>query len=136
VIVVEILLVLAVMAAVGYPIFVQPKPAVVVEDGDAFHKLVVAKESAYVALKDLEFDYKTGKLDEEDYDQLKSRYEAEAVSVLKQMDVAQKKGPVSKEGGEQSDRQQKAGGVFCTSCGTQASAADKFCRSCGTRIER
>ncbi|MBI3793736.1 MAG: zinc ribbon domain-containing protein [Nitrospinae bacterium] len=117
---VEILLVLVVMTAIGYPLFVQPKAVEVTEDGDEYHRLVSAKESAFVALRDLEFDFKTGKLDEEDYDQLKSRYESEAVAVLKEIDANQK----------------PTDAIFCTSCGAKAEAKDKFCRSCGSHIPK
>lgn len=48
--------------------------------------LVARKEAALSALKDLEFDYRTRKLSEEDYEELRAVYRVEAAEVLKAMD--------------------------------------------------
>ncbi|MBI3581341.1 MAG: zinc ribbon domain-containing protein [Nitrospinae bacterium] len=131
-IIVELLLVSAVLAAIGYPLFVQPKSAVrTSEDGDEYHKLIAKKEAAFVALKDLDFDHKTGKIDDADFDQLKARYEDEAVAVLKRIDGVGGASPAFRKasGGEQA-------GIFCTSCGTQAKAGDRFCGNCGAKLSK
>ncbi len=44
------------------------------------------KESLYSALKEIDFDFSTGKLSKEDYDELEKRYKAEAVFILKEID--------------------------------------------------
>lgn len=83
----EIFMVVAVLAAIGYPLIAPPTMrAETIREGDEYHKLLYAREAAYLTLKDLEFDYKTGKLDEDDYRQLKRRYEGEAVAILKHID--------------------------------------------------
>jgi hypothetical protein len=137
-ILVEVLLVLAVLTAIGWPIFVQPNTiADVAEDGDEYHKLIASKESAFVALKDLDFDHKTGKIDDEDYDQLKDRYETEAVSVMRRIDTLEKN-PPPVESAETSEGVKTSArtGIFCTSCGTQAEAQDCFCRTCGSPLKK
>lgn len=48
--------------------------------------LVLEKESVYASLKELEFDYQTGKLSREDYEGLRSQLESIAVSLLKKAD--------------------------------------------------
>lgn len=48
--------------------------------------LVLKKESVYASLKELEFDYQTGKLSREDYEGLRSQLESIAVSLLKKAD--------------------------------------------------
>lgn len=130
--VVEVLLALAVMAAIGYPLFVKPSLAEGdVDEGDERHKLLSAKDAAFVALKDLEFDYKTGKIDEADYASLKSRYEAEAVKVMKGLDNAikgQSAAPTAKRGAEKAR--------FCASCGVKADVDDRFCAACGHPIKK
>jgi hypothetical protein len=138
-IIVETLLLLAVLAAIGYPIFAgQKAPAEsIVDDGDERHKLVSAKESAFVALKDLEFDYKTGKIDDGDYDMLKNQYEAEAVAILKKIDSAER---VSSPGGAavfakpSGTGEKKAGVAFCPSCGNKVGKNDRFCSGCGAPL--
>jgi hypothetical protein len=42
------------------------------------------KEAVFTALNEIEFDYRTNKLDDEDYEKLKGRYQREAVSLLVQ----------------------------------------------------
>ncbi|HSE83369.1 MAG TPA: hypothetical protein VLB01_02330, partial [Thermodesulfobacteriota bacterium] len=49
-------------------------------------KLHTRKEALYTALKEFDFDYNMGKLSKEDYEELKSRYTAQAVGVLKEID--------------------------------------------------
>ena len=49
-------------------------------------ELVARKASLLQNLRDLEFDYETGKLSEEDYDRLKRQHEREAVKVMKKLD--------------------------------------------------
>ncbi len=49
--------------------------------------LDLAKERVLLTLKDLEFDHEMGKISEEDYVDLKARYEAEAVAVIEQLDA-------------------------------------------------
>ena len=40
-----------------------------------------------MSLKDLDFDFETGKLSKEDYQGLRKKYEAETIDVLKQIDA-------------------------------------------------
>lgn len=130
--IVEVLLALAVMAAIGYPLFVKPSLAEGdVDEGDERHKLLSAKEAAFVALKDLDFDYKTGKIDEADYAALKARYEAEAVRVMKRLDNAAKEQPAAPAGGRAGEKVR-----FCPDCGVKADADDRFCAACGKPLKR
>jgi cytochrome c-type biogenesis protein CcmI len=50
--------------------------------------LVLKKKSVYASLKELEFDYRTGKLSRQDYEGLRSDLESIAVSLLRQADRA------------------------------------------------
>jgi hypothetical protein len=138
-VVIEVLMLLAVVTAVGYPIFVETKVETDQdEEGDERHKLIAAKESALIALKDLEFDYKTGKIDEDDYVQLKNRYEAEAVAVLKKMDQVEHT-PLPTKMNIPIRREQpaeKGGQVFCTTCGKKAQPKDRFCAGCGAPLRK
>ncbi len=46
------------------------------------------KEEAYAAIKEAEFDWQMGKLSEEDYRLLRTRYEARALEAIAQLDQA------------------------------------------------
>jgi hypothetical protein len=49
-------------------------------------ELIARRDAIYAALKDAEFDRETGKLAEEDYQFIRTRYMAEAAQVLRQID--------------------------------------------------
>ncbi len=84
----EILLVAAVLVFIGYPLFRRPAEQKTLKEGDDYHNLLYAKEAAFMALKELDFDYDTGKVGEEDYRKIKKQYEGEAVAIIKQIDEA------------------------------------------------
>ncbi len=48
--------------------------------------LTAKKEAAFVVLEELEKDYNEGKISDEDYEGLKSKYEAEAMRILKKIE--------------------------------------------------
>jgi hypothetical protein len=72
---------------------------------------------ALAALKEIEFDRATGKLSETDYEQLKTRYTAHALAVLRAADGS----PPS---------------VLprCPGCGPRPEPDALFCSSCGSRV--
>ena len=84
----EILLVGLVLFGIGYPLFMRPKEVKTVDEGDEYHKLLYAKDAALLAIKELDFDYDTGKVGDEDYKQIKRQFESEAVAIMKQLDEA------------------------------------------------
>jgi len=86
----EIFVIGAVLFGIGYPLFMQPKEVTTGNEGDEYHNLLYAKDAALLAIKELDFDYDTGKVGEEDYKQIKKRFEAEAVAILKRIDKAEK----------------------------------------------
>jgi hypothetical protein len=48
--------------------------------------LYIQREGLYATLKELDFDHETAKLLDEDYRELRARYSAEAIRVLKRID--------------------------------------------------
>jgi len=67
-----------------------------------YHQLLMAKENAYATIKDIRFDYKAGKISEEDYAELIARYEREAMGILKKIDACKKN--LQKKAGQQKKR--------------------------------
>jgi hypothetical protein len=49
--------------------------------------LYVIRDVAYDTLRDLEFDFSMGKMAENDYRELKSRYQGEAAEILRQIEA-------------------------------------------------
>jgi len=115
---------------VGYPLFTDEErwkklPKKTPSRGD---ELKARKDLALSAIKELEFDFQTGKLSPEDYSSLRSRYEAEAVEAMKALDGIQKGGKKfkTKKGAE--------GKLICSSCGEEVPSSSRYCSNCGTRF--
>lgn len=86
----EGLLVALVLIIIGIPLFRQPVKEKTMSEGDEYHNLLYAKDAAFMAIKELDFDYETGKMGKEDYREIKKKYEGEAVAIMKQIDEAEK----------------------------------------------
>ena len=88
-------LMIAVLTAgfVFYPLF-RTQTRVPAGVNETWEELLTRRDNLYTTIKDLEFDYLAGKLDEPDYHQLRAKYEAEAIQVLHQLDAWQSTQPV------------------------------------------
>jgi predicted nucleic acid-binding Zn ribbon protein len=123
---------------------------------DSSSSQVSRRESVLAALRDLDFDFKTGKVSEEDYQPLRAQLLAEAAQYiesekntdekLEALIQARRKAP-QKIKCEHCGTPMEADQKFCSKCGTVAKTeacpscgkkirvGDTFCSSCGTKIE-
>lgn len=139
--VVEVLIFISAMFFVGYPIFkksgIKGRELAV---NEALGELIHKKEAVYTSIKDLDFDYRTGKLSEDDYNELKDRYELEALHILKDIDDSGKKKTTVDEAKikqilpESSEPITDKDFIFCPKCGTKAKIGDNFCFKCGAKL--
>jgi rubrerythrin len=84
-----------------------------------------------MSLRDLDLDFRTGKVAEADYNIMKAKYEHEAIEVLRQLDhISDKKNAKSKSS-EKAHLLKNQKEIFCSKCGHKASKSDKFCSICG-----
>jgi hypothetical protein len=149
---------LAIYFAVS-PLFKAGRASLVLED-DKLVELLGRKDSVLQAIKDLEFDYRVGKISQEDYERLDQRLRRQAIGLLQQIE---KVAPASASLDEQLEtiiaqfRQTSrastsvTNGVpasapsaaqspvgqsprFCIQCGKPVEAGHKFCAYCGTPI--
>ena len=74
------------VAVVFYPLFQKRQRALQLESESALEDLIAQKDEVYTAIKDLEFDYMANKLTDEDYQELRGKYEAEAILILQQIE--------------------------------------------------
>lgn len=95
------------------------------------------KASVYSAIKDIEFDYRMGKLSKEDFEALRQQYKAEAVELLKKIDRIRSE----KAGSQRIFSRKKAGAdatagatQYCWMCGTAVTQSDRFCANCGNKL--
>jgi rRNA maturation endonuclease Nob1 len=138
----------------------QPGQATLVMEDDKLAELLGRRDSVMQAIKDLEFDYRVGKMSEEDYQRLDQRLRRQAIGLMQQLE---KVAPASVSLDEQLEsliaqfRQTSTApalGVavngntnapaipatssqatrFCTECGKPVEAGHKFCAYCGTPI--
>jgi hypothetical protein len=81
--------------------------------------------SLYAALRDLEQDFETGKVSEEDYRTLRDDLRARAAALLQQEREAQPRAAASLRLVE---------APHCPACGATPRSGDRFCAACGARL--
>jgi len=144
------LLIFAAIFFVGYPLANSRRYSLrkfVTLGDEQFERLSNAREQAFDALRDFEFDHATGKLSEGDYRNLRARYESRAAAVLQQLDAltaahsgARAQGGEPAHSGEPPAptklRRQKAAPErkTCRACHAQAEPGDQFCMKCGAKL--
>ncbi|MDP2730623.1 MAG: hypothetical protein Q8O55_09065 [Dehalococcoidales bacterium] len=154
-----LLLTVAAFAVATYPLFKRNiSLAAGSTEDENLEELQSRRDTTYSMLKELEFDYQSGILSKEDFEELRERYKWKAVTILKDMDGLQ-------EGPDASDEIEKkvlalrqrdvsqsrdvgvSGEIeemvlslrrnkrqFCSQCGARHNVADLFCSRCGTKI--
>ncbi len=147
---------LAIYFAVA-PLLQAGRATLVLED-DKLVELLGRRDSIMQAIKDLEFDYRVGKISQEDYQRLDQRLRRQAIGLMQQLE---KLSPTSASLDEQLEsiiaqfRQTTVAPAlavsassratpvvtstrqairFCTECGRPLEAGHKFCAYCGTPI--
>ena len=136
-----ILLTVVVFALLAYPLLRGSRRAVTVvtaaADDEHVDGLVTRRDTTYSMLKELEFDYHSGLLTEEDYHDLEGRYRGKAISILKSLDQAE---PAGDDAGDAIEREvaelRREKQRFCSQCGVAALPADRFCANCGVSLQR
>ncbi len=87
---IALLITVLTFAFVVYPLIRRrPPQAGSAEDGK-LGELYSKRDATYSMLKELEFDFQSGILTEEDYRELEAKYENQALSVLKDIDDLKK----------------------------------------------
>ena len=91
-----------------------------------------------LALRDVEYDYATGKLDDADYNALKRELAAEALTALERFDAETAAGPAGAPPELEAEIARLRGGLrsgtACGACGTVNDAGSLFCAYCGTPL--
>lgn len=86
--------------------------------------LLGAKRVTYEAIRELELDWKSGKLSEADYQAMRRELEAEAIGVLQKLDALEDHEAPSPE----VDKSR------CPSCNKKIETTHTFCPACGTKL--
>ena len=113
-------------------------------DVDELTETEARKRVALLALRDVEYDFLAGKLDEEDYRSLKAELTAEALAALEADEAARGLGAAA---GTQSNvdadleaeiarvREGLRAGLVCPDCGFANDKGARFCSACGHALQ-
>jgi hypothetical protein len=127
------------VAVLGFILTVRPQDLPVPEPVSPFAHLDERKAAIYDSLRDAQFEFRVGKLSDEDYQQTKLGLQKELAVVMAEVDRI--KGTLPPEG-KKSDGKKAEGkktassgastqANVCPSCGAQFAQSLKFCGECG-----
>jgi hypothetical protein len=111
---------------------VRLSPPVIPAPADPFDVEDTERGRAVEALREIEFDRATGKLSDDDYGALKSRYTAIAVEAMRQ-ERAALPDDATLEAMIATRRHGAAPGA-CVTCGPRPESDAVFCSTCGSRL--
>ncbi len=123
-------------AFVAYPLFRQRRRSANATADDRLGELLSNRDTTYSMLKELEFDYQSGILSKEDYQELEARYKGKAISVLKGIDGLKDIGDVEADIEKQVLGLRQVRGSFCPQCGDRRQPNDRFCSGCGANLSK
>jgi hypothetical protein len=104
-------------------------------EDDELTETEARKRVALLALRDVEYDFLAGKLDEDDYRSLKSELTAEALAALEADDQARVGAFTTADDDLEGEiaviRQGLQDGYVCPSCSFSNEDGSRFCSACG-----
>ena len=89
------------------------------------------KAQIYENLRDLQFEYRLGKLSDADYQKTKVDLQSELAKVLAEIDSVQPAVPVVQHKAAAAAAQSQSDGKTCPHCGATFPQPMKFCGECG-----
>lgn len=110
------------LAVIAYTLFVRSRDLPEPVPTNPFQYLEDRKAAIYENLRDLQFEYRVGKLSDEDYQRTKKDMQAELAVVLAEMDRVQTAPPKTPKAET---------GRTCPHCGARFEKTLKFCGECG-----
>ena len=91
------------------------------------------KEMVYEGLRDLQMEYRMGKLSDEDYQGLKLNFQHQLAGLIEEAEQFEAATGREKTSGSLPKASAPAT-VFCTQCGRECPPANRFCGACGTAL--
>ena len=115
---------LVAIAVIAFILWVRPQDLPAPEPVSPFQHLDERKAAIYENLRDLQFEYRVGKLSDEDYQATKRDLQKELAGVLAEVDRI-------KEGRALKPEAPKADPKVCPHCNARFDKMLKFCGECG-----
>jgi cytochrome c-type biogenesis protein CcmI len=125
-----LLLVAAVVLFILLPV-ARGQHASLVRDDDELTETESRRRVTLLALRDVEYDYHTGKLDEADYLALRKELSAEALAALEAAEEDPAGPDLDLEAEIAAVRAGLETGTTCGSCGHRNPQGSRFCAECG-----
>ena len=101
--------------------------------------LLRKKEVLLGNIQDLDFEYKCGKLSEEDYRKVRGDMSAEAAGVFQEIEniesTADLDALIRREVSARKKKSKSAPETSCASCGSPNPVTNKFCAECGAKLK-
>ena len=116
------------IAVIAFTLGVRAKDLPAPEPASPFEHLDERKAAIYENLRDLQFEYRLGKLSDEDYQGAKKDLQRELAQVLAEVDRL--KAQIGGNGTAPAP-QPAPSGLVCPSCGASFEKSLKFCGECG-----
>lgn len=131
--------VVAILLALGalfFTLFVRAKDVPEPLPVSPIQHLEDRKQAIYDNLRDLQFEYRLGKLSDEDYQQTKLALQKELAMVLAEMEATAKRlGLMPKRvPSKPAPSTARPAGTVCPHCGANFAQALKYCGECGRAI--
>jgi len=127
-----VLAVAVVLGALGFTLFVRAKDVPEPLPVSPVQHLEDRKQAIYDNLRDLQFEYRLGKLSDQDYQQTKQALQKELAGVLANIEETLKSlGLPSKRFAPPKPVAKPAIGATCPHCGANFAQTLKFCGECG-----
>lgn len=129
------LIIAAALLVIGVLVFtlgVRAKDLPEPEPESPFKHLDERKATIYENLRDLQFEYRLGKLSDHDYQQTKQDLQKELAAVMAEVDALQQKlAPQAAAAKSVPAPKKKPEPTECPHCGTKFGKPMKFCGECG-----
>lgn len=126
-----VLLCVAVAALIAYPLLRTRRSAAAAGTSET-EELLLRRDRLYGELRELDFDYRVGKVTPEDYGELRRQLETDAARILQAIDVE------IKEIDDEIEREiahLRETSTTCPSCGTAITPGARFCAACGIALK-
>jgi len=117
------------IAVIAFILTVRPKDLPEPEPVSPFAHLDDRKAAIYENLRDLQFEYRLGKLSDADYQQVKRDLQKELAAVMAEVDKLRNGLPVAAV--PQKPASPKRAGFVCPTCSATFDKDLKFCGECG-----
>jgi hypothetical protein len=131
----------AILAAICKPLFRKDDTleSTIIEETE-WDLLQRKKEVILGNIQDLDFEYKCGKLSEEDYKKVRGEMSAEAAVVLQEIDNIESSKDldalIRREVAARRNKTKPSNSAICQSCGFKNPTSNKFCADCGAKLKQ